>query len=65
MEERARAKPHRSMTGNLEEALQKIWKDCAQGRILLCSEKSEAGDLMKGVCSSPWGSVAKLNLDRT
>ena len=60
---RVTAKPHRSAADHVQEAYQKLWKDAQQGRILLCSNGSDA--FLRGVAASPWGRVAKLNPDRT
>ena len=60
---RVAAQPHRSLLEHLEEAMQKLWKDCHRGRVLLCTEA--ANPHLEGVVSSPWGRVPKLNPDRT
>ena len=60
---RVPAKPHESVRGHMDEAMEKLWKDARKGRVLLCGEASAPH--LAGVLASPWGRVPKLNPDRT
>ena len=60
---RVPSKPHASVQGHMEEAMEKLWKDAKRGRVLLCGKGSEP--YLNGVLSSPWGRVPKMNPDRT
>ncbi|CAK0826150.1 unnamed protein product, partial [Prorocentrum cordatum] len=60
---RVPSKPHMSVQGHMEEAMEKLWKDAKRGRAPLCGKDSEP--YLSGVLSSPWGRVPKMNPDRT
>ena len=59
---RAPSKPHESVRGHMEEAMEKLWKDAKKGRVLLCGMESDPH--LQGAMSSPWGRVPKMNPDR-
>ena len=63
VEARVPSKPHESVRGHMEEAMEKLWKDARRGRVLLCGKESEP--YLRGVLSSPWGRVPKMNPDRS
>ena len=60
--ERVIAAPHPSAAEYIDEALEKIWADAAEGRILLSNSKSNA---LGGVRESSIARVPKMNPDRT